>query len=705
MTSGDDIPRMLGDRYEVGELLGRGGMAEVHLCRDHRLGRLVAVKMLRGEMAADPVFQARFRREAHSAAALNHPSVVAVHDTGEDRFTASDGKEARLPYIVMEHVEGKTVKDLLGEAAADHARGEETWDGRRGPGTSRSSAGSASTATAEIGVGLGTERAVEITAGVLTALDYSHRQGIVHRDIKPANVMVTPDEVVKVMDFGIARVLDDASATMTQTSAVIGTAQYLSPEQARGESVDARTDLYSAGCLLYEVLTGQPPFTGDSPVSVAYQHVRESPAPPSTLDPSVTPEMDQVVMHALAKDREDRYASAAEFRRDLQAAGGGRAVAAPTVAQSQAETRAMPQAEATRAMGAAGLAGAGLAGAGLAGAMADDGYGSGTGAVTGGPLDGFGTRTAASPAYAEQPPRKRKGPVVFVVVASVLAAALLGVVLFTLLRQDPPPPAPTTVAVPDVSNLVDTDARRQIEAAGLMFVEDRVADDAVPENTVISTDPAGGEQVPPNSDVTVTVSTGPDSVEVPDVSNQTESGARSTLNSAGFTVAGKVEREASADVAEGDVIRTQPEQGTPLAPGETVTIVLSTGRITLEDVEGRTGVEATQILSGQGLQVTSETQPSGEAEAGVVLDQSPAAGTEVDPGSTVTLTLAAPPPPEPSPEPTDQPTDGAGPSSPSSSPSTSPSAGAPSGSTTRRPPGSRPTQPPGGARPTQPPGG
>ena len=687
MTPGDDIPRMLGDRYEVGELLGRGGMAEVHLCRDHRLGRLVAVKMLRGDMAADPVFQARFRREAHSAAALNHPSIVAVYDTGEDRWSGADGKEVRLPYIVMEHVEGKTVKDLLGEAAADHARGDETWDGRRGPGTSRSSA---STATAEISVGLGTERAVEITAGVLTALDYSHRQGIVHRDIKPANVMITPDEVVKVMDFGIARVLDDASATMTQTSAVIGTAQYLSPEQARGESVDARTDLYSTGCLLYEVLTGQPPFTGDSPVSVAYQHVRESPAPPSTLDPSVTEEMDQVVMHALAKDREDRYASAADFRRDLLAAGGGRAVVAPTVAQSQAETRAMPQAEATRAMGAAGLAGVGVAGA----AMAGDGYGT---AAQGGPLDGFGTQTAARPAYPEEPRRRRKGPVVFVVIASVLAAALLGLVLFTLLKPAPTTAAPTTVAVPDVTGATGTDARQQIDAAGLTFVEDRVADDTVPEDTVISTDPPGGQQVPPDSDVTVKVSTGPDSVAVPDVSNASESGARQVLDKLGLNVDQATDKEPSADVGQGDVVRTDPPQGTSLKPGDTVKLVISTGRITVESVTGKTAQEAQQILLAQGLQVAPFVETPDDSPPGTVLEQDPAGGDEADPNATVTLTVSVPiptPTTEPTDQPTDQPTDGTEPSSPSTSPSTSPSSGTASSSTSRSSSSGRPTQPP-----------
>lgn len=233
----------LGDRYELGGLLGRGGMADVRVGRDLRLGRTVAVKTLRSDLAADSTFQARFAREAQAAAALNHPSIVAVYDTGE----GINEQGVRVPYIVMEYVEGQTLRDIL--------RGAET--GRK----------------------VLPERALSITADVLSALDYSHRSGIVHRDIKPANVMVTPSGQVKVMDFGIARAIADTSSAMTQTAAVIGTAQYLSPEQARGETVDARSDIYSTGCLLYELLTGRPPFVGDSPVSVAYQHVREEAKP------------------------------------------------------------------------------------------------------------------------------------------------------------------------------------------------------------------------------------------------------------------------------------------------------------------------------------------------------------------------------------------------------------------------------------------
>ena len=271
-------PRLLGGRYELGDIVGRGGMAEVYRARDIRLDRIVAVKMLREDLAKDQTFQARFRRESHSAARLNDSSIVAVYDTGEDTTGG-----AHIPYIVMEYVDGRTLRDLLRE------------DRRLLP-----------------------ERALEITDGVLRALEYSHRSGIVHRDIKPGNVMLTRSGQVKVMDFGIARAVSDAQATMTQTAQVIGTAQYLSPEQARGERVDARSDLYSTGCLLYELLTGRPPFLGDSPVAIAYQHVRENPIPPSRVEPEVPQWADAIVLKAMAKDPRDRYQSVAEMRADIQ---------------------------------------------------------------------------------------------------------------------------------------------------------------------------------------------------------------------------------------------------------------------------------------------------------------------------------------------------------------------------------------------------
>src|ERR1700761_7834234 len=284
-------PRLVGGRYELGEILGRGGMAEVHRGRDLRLGREVAVKVLRSDLARDPSFQVRFRREAQAAASLNHPAIVAVYDTGEDRTALG-----ATPYIVMEYVEGETLRDVLRR------------EGHLDP-----------------------DRAMELAADICGALDFSHRNGIVHRDVKPGNVMITRTGAVKVMDFGIARAVADNAATVTQTAAVIGTAQYLSPEQARGEAVDARSDVYSTGCLLYELVTGAPPFTRDSPVSGAYQHVRENAPSPSSVNPQVPPALDSIVMKALAKNPLNRYQSAAEMREDLQRALADRPVQAEAV--------------------------------------------------------------------------------------------------------------------------------------------------------------------------------------------------------------------------------------------------------------------------------------------------------------------------------------------------------------------------------------
>ena len=304
MMAGDQM--VIGGRYELEDLLGRGGMAEVRRAVDTRLGRPVAIKQLRADLAVDPTFQARFRREAQSAAGLNHPNIVAVYDTGEETDPRTG---TSIPYIVMELVEGPTLRDIL-------------RDGRK----------------------ILPERALELTQGVLDALSYSHRAGIIHRDIKPANVMLTQSGTVKVMDFGIARAVADTSATMTQTAAVIGTAQYLSPEQARGETVDARSDIYSAGCLMYELLVGRPPFIGESPVSVAYQHVREAPVPPSQLDPVITPDIDAVTLKALAKDAADRYQSAREMKADItrMLAGQQATAVVPRVNEDGSPTQVAP---------------------------------------------------------------------------------------------------------------------------------------------------------------------------------------------------------------------------------------------------------------------------------------------------------------------------------------------------------------------------
>src|SRR5690242_18066137 len=315
-------PRLLSDRYELGDTLGYGGMSEVHRGLDKRLGRDVAVKVLRADLARDPQFQLRFRREAQNAAALNHPAIVAVYDTGEVQSDFGP-----LPYIVMEYVDGHTLREIVKT---------------QGP--------------------LSQQRVIEIMADVCAALDFSHKHNIIHRDVKPANIMINRAGAVKVMDFGIARALGEGQ-NVTQTAAVIGTAQYLSPEQARGEAVDARSDVYAAGCVLYELLTGEPPFTGDSPVAVAYQHVREDPKSPSEVNPAIPPSLDAIVLKALSKNPANRYQSAAEMRSDLVRVRSGQAPLAPAVMSADERTAMMaagPATAATRRLnGRAGLPPAG----------------------------------------------------------------------------------------------------------------------------------------------------------------------------------------------------------------------------------------------------------------------------------------------------------------------------------------------------------
>ncbi len=301
-------PIVLGGRYEVGKLIGRGGMADVHLGHDTRLGRQVAIKILRSDLARDANFLTRFRREAQSAAGLNHPAIVAIFDSGEDESVDATGVKQTLPYIVMEHVDGHTLRERLSEVGQ-----------------------------------LSPEEAIPVTEGVLDALAYSHRMGIVHRDIKPANVMITETGQVKVMDFGIARAIADSAATMTQTHSVVGTAQYLSPEQATGQTVDARSDIYSSGCLLFELLAGRPPFTGDSAVAIAYQHVGEVPQPPSVWNDAVGGDLDAVTLHALTKDRDARYQDAATFRDDLERVRLGRTISAAALGSGAAVGAAATQ--------------------------------------------------------------------------------------------------------------------------------------------------------------------------------------------------------------------------------------------------------------------------------------------------------------------------------------------------------------------------
>jgi eukaryotic-like serine/threonine-protein kinase len=555
-------PRLLGGRYELDGVVGRGGMAEVYRARDIRLDRIVAIKTLRTDLARDQIFQARFRREAQSAASLNHPSIVAVYDTGEDMTSG-----VPVPYIVMEYVDGRTVRDLLQE-------------GHR----------------------LLPERSLEIIDGVLRALDYSHQAGIVHRDIKPGNVMVTRNGDIKVMDFGIARAMSDAQATMTQTAQVIGTAQYLSPEQARGERVDSRSDLYSTGCLLYELLTGRPPFTGDSPVAIAYQHVRENPVPPSRVDPDVPPWADGIVLKAMAKSPADRYQTAADMRADLQRAASGMPVAAAPPTRFDM----YPQ---TQRMGTGTM----MAGATSQIPPVED-------------YDYAGRDYDYAGSGGRGGTNRRWIPWVLGV---VLVIAVVGGVAYYLLAG-----AGKTYAVPLVNGEPVARAQAQIQAQHLRSTLVYRNSNSVKANTVINSNPAEGNNVPANTLVTLFVSKGQAPVAVPNVVGQQQDQAAATLQSKGFKVDTKTDATSSSPA--GQVISQNPSGGTA-APGATITITVSGGAVSVPSVVGDSQATATQILTNAGFQVSVQNG-SGPADVanGTVFSQNPQNGTAAK-GSTVTI--------------------------------------------------------------------
>ncbi len=588
----------VGGRYELGDLLGRGGMAEVRRAVDQRLGRPVAVKQLRADLATDPTFQARFRREAQAAAGLNHPNIVAVYDTGEETDPLT---RVSIPYIVMELVEGPTLRDIL-------------RDGRK----------------------ILPERALELTQGVLDALGYSHRAGIVHRDIKPANVMLTRNGTVKVMDFGIARAVADTSATMTQTAAVIGTAQYLSPEQARGETVDARSDIYSAGCLLYELLVGRPPFVGDSPVSVAYQHVREIPVPPSRLDPVITRDIDAVTLKALEKDADDRYQSAREMKDDIGRLLAGQQTTAivPPVAPAatrvyDSQTRVAPRVAPVAAP------------------------------------------PPAPPARVDDDEdEERKGRAGTAVLVTLLVVAVLVGGAYGLYRLiSAQNPAVQTVEVPDVRTYNEDQARAQLSSRQLGVKVEEEYGSADDKGTVIAQDPVGGSQVEANSTVTITVSKGPETGTIPngligdDLSDVTEA-----LDDAGFTKVRTTAATSEKSNAKADeVLSVSPEPGSTVPLDQQITVTYATGKSEVPNFVGMTRALAIATAESAGFGTPTFTEEESDQPAGTVIDQKPKKGSNVDRNKRIELTLAKAP--EPKPEPTEQP------SSLSPQPSATPSGG------------------------------
>ncbi|MFC7980803.1 Stk1 family PASTA domain-containing Ser/Thr kinase [Streptomyces sp. NPDC057336] len=571
-------PRRLGGRYELGQVLGRGGMAEVYLAHDTRLGRTVAVKTLRADLARDPSFQARFRREAQSAASLNHPAIVAVYDTGEDYID-----NVSIPYIVMEYVDGSTLRELL-------------HSGRK----------------------LLPERTLEMTIGILQALEYSHRAGIVHRDIKPANVMLTRNGQVKVMDFGIARAMGDSGMTMTQTAAVIGTAQYLSPEQAKGEQVDARSDLYSTGCLLYELLTVRPPFVGDSPVAVAYQHVREEPQAPSVFDPEITPEMDAIVLKALVKDPDYRYQSADEMRADIEACLDGQPVGATAAmgAMAAGGYGAYPDDQPTTAL------------------RSDAGAGATTMLPPMNPDDG-GYGYDDRPDRRRQQPRKSNASTIFLVLAGVLV--LVGAILIGMQLFGNEGPGNDKVAVPAFVGQTKEDAQQQATNADLELTFKQQPCEDQPKGNVCSQNPQQGTEVKKKSSVELVVSTGAPKVAVPNVIDKNIDEAKQQLEDKGFVVETE-QTESSQD--EGTVLSQNPDPGKELEKGSTVTLEVAkpVEKATVPDVTGRTCDEAKVQMENNGLEGECADQPTNDPnQVDKVISTTPSNGQQIDKGSKVTI--------------------------------------------------------------------
>ncbi|WP_225732440.1 MULTISPECIES: Stk1 family PASTA domain-containing Ser/Thr kinase [unclassified Nocardia] len=556
-------PKNLSSRYELGEIIGFGGMSEVHKARDLRLSRDVAIKVLRADLARDPTFYLRFKREAQNAAALNHPAIVAVYDTGEAEV---DG--GPLPYIVMEYVDGDTLRDIV--------RG-------KGP--------------------LPPRRAMEIIADVCAALDFSHKAGIVHRDMKPANIMINRAGAVKVMDFGIARAIADSSNPMTQTAAVIGTAQYLSPEQARGETVDARSDVYSVGCVLFEILTGEPPFTGDSPVAVAYQHVREDPRLPSHVHPGVPRELDSVVLKAMSKNPANRYQTAAEMRADLIRVLGGQRPSAPMV---------MTDEDRTTMLGAEGP-----------------------------PPRSYRT-VERSDDTAEQEPAEAGNPRRTAYLAIAVAAAVaVAFALFWVLIG--PGSKPDQVEIPDVSNQSQQQAQDKLEKLGFHVATQQTASSKIATGNVIATQPLSGSRIDKGGTVTIQVSTGPQQVPVPRLDGLTQQQAEQKLNEVQLRLDPNVQRKESSTQDVDKVIGQDPSAGSRVDVDRAIVITLGKGpdQVRVPTVVGQDiSVAQPNLEASAGFKIQVQEVPSSKPK-GEVIATTPAGGTSADRGSTVVVQVSS----------------------------------------------------------------
>jgi eukaryotic-like serine/threonine-protein kinase len=629
------IGTLFDQRYQIERKLGAGGMADVYLAEDQELGRRVAIKILNGRHANDGQFIERFRREAKNAAALNHPNIVSIYDRGEAEDTY---------YIAMEYLDGRTLKELI------------------------------------VGHGQAPVRvAVEYARQILSALRFAHRHGIVHRDIKPHNVLVDREGRVKVTDFGIARA---GTSQMTETGSIVGTAQYLSPEQAKGGEVDQRSDLYSLGVVLYELLTGKTPFEGETPVEIAMKHLSNAPQPPSELRADIPPELDMVVLRALAKDPNERYQSADEMEGDLDRVVRGAPVAAATV-DAATQVLSRPAAAAAAAATAATMIAPSPAAAAppppiFEEEVEEEGGGRpiwpwllAAAFVIAAIIAGFFVYQELSGPKATQAVGLYQGVAVAQAQQQITNAHLVPLVKHGssekyrpgfVFKQDPAAGSklpkggtvtiwsstgPPKVTVPDVKNQQWSQAQQMLTNAGFVPVEHIVP--GATKGQVTATDPAGGQKAPKGSKVRVNVMAGPVTATVPNVVGMTLSAATTALHDRGFNV--NVANTVSSSQPANTVVSQSPQPNSSATKGATVNITLSSGppQVQVPDVVGYTSQQAIQTLESAGFKVSQQTlSVSDPSQNNIVQQQTPAGGSQATKGDTVTITVgqsSGPPPP------------------------------------------------------------
>jgi serine/threonine protein kinase len=595
-----DQERVLAGRYQVGELIGRGGMADVFEGVDLRLGRKVAIKLLKSDLASDETFESRFAKEAQASAKMAHPTIVRIYDAGEEISTDTNGNQIKTPFIIMEYVNGKLLRDLMHEKK------------------------------------LTLKEAVDFAKGVLTALEISHKAGIIHRDIKASNIMVTTQGQVKVMDFGIARAISDSSETQAHTAGIVGTAQYFSPEQARGEAVDSRTDLYSMGVLLYEMLAGRPPFKGDTAVSVAYQHVSEQVAPPSEHNPEIAPELDQVVLYALAKDREERFQTAEEFRDHLVAAVRGESL--PKTGFTPKTTVAPVQ--------------EGLPTEVIGSVDAEDFFKEiGVEYTTGEPTTSIKLRDRSSK---DQPSTKLLWGI-----GSGVAVTLVGLIIWLIALGGAFSPInpndASGVEVTDIAGALYEDGSKVLEEQGFIVLRLLESSDKVKEGVIIRTDPPAGTKIKSLSTVEVYVSSGQAETSVPFLEGMTEVEAKKALEEVGL-VLGTITPANSATIAKGAVIESSPEANSGVKEGTVVKLLVSDGQVQVPSVISLSSTAATRAMEAPevGFTVVIESPTGCTGTVGSVIESQSIPAGPAEQKQTVTLTLkcipaSSPPPSSPPP--------------------------------------------------------